>query len=66
MDAAKQYDAAAAKAMAVHCDKRIERARRHLTKIAEHAKAGQNGSAAYALDRLRQIEKVANLAIARV
>lgn len=57
---------AAAKAMAKSCDQRIAKAKTLLTKIAEHAEDGQNGSARYAQDRLTQIRKVAELGLKRL
>lgn len=65
VNAARQYDAAA-KMMAEHCDARIEKARRYFTKIAEHVRDAQNGSASYAKDRLIQINRIANLGLKRV
>jgi hypothetical protein len=48
--------------MAEQCEK----ARKILETIKRHAVDGQNGSANYAMDRLIQIQKVAELAIARL
>lgn len=47
----------------VHGDKLIEKMRRFFRKIDEYAHDGQNGSANYAMDRLAQIRKVAEMAI---
>lgn len=41
----------------------LERHRYFLTRIRDVAKDGQNGSAAYALDRLRLIEEIAEIGI---
>lgn len=53
----------AARAMAEHCDKRIEKMRRVLRKINKYAIAGQNGSANAAVDSLTVIRKLAELAV---
>ena len=62
INAAREYDAAA-RAMAEHCDARIEKMQRIIRKIKTCAEDGQNGSAAYALDRLNLIAKYAVIAM---
>lgn len=52
---------AAAKAMAEHCDKRMEKMHRIFRKIKEKAHDGQGGSVGYALNCLAQIEKLAEI-----
>jgi hypothetical protein len=55
--------AAAAVRRARSFSTRLEKMRRFLRKIDEHAHDGQNGSADYAMDRLTQIRKVVELAL---